>query len=385
MLSEEASCAMRSRRSRAFTLIELLVVIAIIGILAAMLFPVFARARESARKIQCLSNVKNIALAIQMYLTDYDQGFPTEHNQQALSFWDTTPGGGSYDTSAGSCEAAQSEATRGNPFLRVPVILDEYIKNRDVWRCPSARLTHPANFIVPDYGPGGFLAYYANHEGQWGQNIGGPCDGGVFPPGWGGATTDTILQGRNAMGPRGAAAEGMFDQSIAINLMGGDPNSGIANRKLSTVGDPSWFVACGDGGAQVEDMRVSEMVIPDLCVVGCASPYACWQPDWEGCSWSQDCGAHMDIRTDQVVFSRATRHLGGVNLGFMDGHAKWFMSRQILALAPKYACGCWGGGVVGGQLQGVYPGCPTTAGGDGGPAPKGQFAGTGWCGNVALY
>jgi len=58
------------RRRKGFTLIELLVVIAIIGILAAMVFPVFARARESARKAVCLSNVKNIALAIQMYLAD---------------------------------------------------------------------------------------------------------------------------------------------------------------------------------------------------------------------------------------------------------------------------------------------------------------------------
>ena len=55
---------MMRRRYRGFTLIELLVVIAIIGILAAMVFPVFARARESARKAVCLSNVKNIALAI---------------------------------------------------------------------------------------------------------------------------------------------------------------------------------------------------------------------------------------------------------------------------------------------------------------------------------
>ena len=53
------------RRRRGFTLIELLVVIAIIGILAAMLFPVFARARESARKTQCLANVKNIAIGDQ--------------------------------------------------------------------------------------------------------------------------------------------------------------------------------------------------------------------------------------------------------------------------------------------------------------------------------
>jgi len=58
---------------RGFTLIELLVVIAIIAILAAILFPVFARAREKARQTSCLSNVKQIVLAALMYCQDYDE------------------------------------------------------------------------------------------------------------------------------------------------------------------------------------------------------------------------------------------------------------------------------------------------------------------------
>jgi len=59
-----------------FTLIELLVVIAIIAILAAILFPVFARAREKARQTSCLSNVNEIALGVLMYNGDYDERFP---------------------------------------------------------------------------------------------------------------------------------------------------------------------------------------------------------------------------------------------------------------------------------------------------------------------
>lgn len=66
---------MKSKK-RGFTLIELLVVIAIIAILAAILFPVFGRAREQARKIACLSNLKQLSTALSMYLQDWDEYFP---------------------------------------------------------------------------------------------------------------------------------------------------------------------------------------------------------------------------------------------------------------------------------------------------------------------
>jgi prepilin-type N-terminal cleavage/methylation domain-containing protein/prepilin-type processing-associated H-X9-DG protein len=74
--------------AKGFTLIELLVVIAIIAILAAILFPVFAQAREKARQIACLSNTKQLALGVQMYAQDYDECLPVAgYNAQCRGRW----------------------------------------------------------------------------------------------------------------------------------------------------------------------------------------------------------------------------------------------------------------------------------------------------------
>src|SRR5438477_12307910 len=105
---------MRKLQSRkGFTLIELLVVIAIIAILAAILFPVFAQAREQARKATCLSNCKQLGLAMQMYAQDYDDNLPG---------WDN-PGGTKL-------------AAQWGWAIEVP-LLDAYVKSTKVWTCPS--------------------------------------------------------------------------------------------------------------------------------------------------------------------------------------------------------------------------------------------------------
>lgn len=98
-------------RRRGFTLIELLVVIAIIAILAAILFPVFARAREAARQSQCTSNIKQIVLGWGMYTQDYDETvIPYAH-----------------------------DGCSGTLAFRWPVVMQPYLKNVGVLSCPSSR------------------------------------------------------------------------------------------------------------------------------------------------------------------------------------------------------------------------------------------------------
>src|ERR1700742_4223315 len=87
----------QGKQRNAFTLIELLVVIAIIAILAAILFPVFAQAREAARKTSCLSNTKQLGLGIMQYVQDYDETYPMdEWNAANIGVADNDTHSGNY-------------------------------------------------------------------------------------------------------------------------------------------------------------------------------------------------------------------------------------------------------------------------------------------------
>jgi prepilin-type N-terminal cleavage/methylation domain-containing protein/prepilin-type processing-associated H-X9-DG protein len=117
---------------KGFTLIELLVVIAIIAILAAILFPVFARAKAKANQNNCLSNVKEIQLALIMYASDNSQGYP----EQASQVW-----------------------AAGANFW--PTFVAPYIKNTQLWICPSDSVV--GGVIGLNTNEGGTLVYQSSY------------------------------------------------------------------------------------------------------------------------------------------------------------------------------------------------------------------------------
>lgn len=130
-------CAPGARVTSGFTLIELLVVIAIIAILASILFPVFSRARENARRASCQSNLKQITLGFMQYAQDYDERLPSVSDgsggeKQIGWMYYTTFGTG---TTPGTFDPAQGS-------------IYPYIKNTQVFVCPSDSVDQADSYAI---------------------------------------------------------------------------------------------------------------------------------------------------------------------------------------------------------------------------------------------
>jgi prepilin-type processing-associated H-X9-DG protein len=341
-----------AEKRRCLTYGELFLTTAIVAVLASLLLPVFARARDQAREAVCLADIRTVAQALRMYLTEADGRLPpAEYDPEVLAYFSTYPGGAGadqWDPARPGAEPVCHRARRANPYLRWPVVLETYLPDREVWRCPNARLAGGAFFIN---GAADWLAHLQAQEGQWGLHT-DPwvCPAPSWPKGWGGEVSDSLTQRRIALPVTGkgkVASAGMFLQSIGVN------EGSAAGMNVSEVADPAWYVLCADAGATVESFTTGTLAYPDVCHLGCAGP-GDWEAHWGNCPWSRECGAVAAMKTGPELRRPYARHFGGVNIGFLDGHAKWFDSETVIAESPST------GNPNRGRLRGYEPGSATS-------------------------
>jgi prepilin-type N-terminal cleavage/methylation domain-containing protein/prepilin-type processing-associated H-X9-DG protein len=287
------------RGSRGFTLIELLVVIAIIAILAAILFPVFARARESARKTSCLSNGKQMGTAVMMYVQDYDETYP-----QAYYYPNNTNSSGGYSHWSGHCAP--------------------YIKNWQLFVCPSDRNRGlaPTNFQVSTNNAGGGIPTGQTPQYDL-QDIQAPrlsyiCNELVMP------------RKRKSSDPSIVASLASIDVPAEVimiaemtdnaNAIGG---SSVASGTAYKTHRPTNAIMVAAGGVY-DGESINSVGSPDLRAlpVDLAIAELVFA---KNASNPGDTASHHHI-----TYISADRHNDGANYVFTDGHSKFYRIEQTL-------------------------------------------------------
>jgi len=196
---------MRTKQKSGFTLIELLVVIAIIAILAAILFPVFARARENARRSACLSNLKQIGLGLMQYTQDYDEKMPP-----AVAY-------------GGQIQTPPNGYFWSNTYWFWQQIIYPYVKSSEVYFCPSSS-THPR------HADGRAAPFYGNYGANQSTIIGQSLAAFVAP-----ATTYAIMDwGGNAANHWDPNVPGTSHAQYGF-LPGSGPNSPLRSPQRTIV------------------------------------------------------------------------------------------------------------------------------------------------------
>ena len=267
------------RFEKAFTLIELLVVIAIIAILAAILFPVFAQAREAARTISCTSNEKQISLGILQYVQDYDETMP-------ISNYDVSPSDPNFKKADRPWDGLRYEEFGWDKGIY------PYVKNTQVFKCPSASDGDDSGGGLdgPNSWRTGAVQYAANR-----RLVGNAGAGGNPPPkplklaAMSFPAVTILLRDSTASASTGAI---------------GDEKGGWGwddghNRQLNGDG----AVGAQDTGDDSKDIPANSAKMDALCHKGNGNDPVTWQG-----------GAKAPLR----------RHKGGGNYAFADGHVKWY-------------------------------------------------------------
>lgn len=186
------------RHKKAFTLIELLVVIAIISVLAAILFPVFARARENARRASCMSNLKQIGVGITMYTQDYDEHMPS-------AAFSNTDGVREFIYPSG---VPSANATWY-------FVIQPYIKNYQIFNCPSADkdLYYRGSYTTT-------LSYSYNYKAPVPAKLSGMSGGACNASNWN-CGVDMGVDSTGSDGARGANLAAIEDPSGTIAAIDG--------------------------------------------------------------------------------------------------------------------------------------------------------------------
>ena len=281
-------------RSRGFTLIELLVVIAIIAILAAILFPVFATAREKARQTTCSSNLKQLGLGILQYAQDYDECPPSGTSKTySVTGW----AGQIYNY-------VKAKAVYVCPDDQTPGASCSYLYNRNILNTAS----NP-NWL---YGINGFASYPLSKYGS---------------------VTQTVLLGE-VNGSGGYDVSDMNPADKQSDFYGG---SGVAaGYSPDGYGGANNSAACTSGAYDPFSDNNGGYTYDAICgAQGCCSAtftlkYATGYP------------SNSDYA---LVFTGPTGiHSGGANYLLADGHVKWFIGSKVTAGYNNSNTGSCGGG-----------------------------------------
>lgn len=267
----------RSNRAKGgFTLIELLVVIAIIAILAAILFPVFARAREAARQSSCASNTKQCNLAVLQYVQDYDEKFPPSRYELANS----DPTKNKPDIGWGPW------IKRNNGWEK---LVQPYIKNTQIFKCPSASDAPDANNSgADDTARTGACQYFINK-----QLTGDPIDLGWI----------------SGFAPQKLAA----CQFPAVTVLVGEADIGNSG---------------GDMGHEYDGWGWEDGHQHNINGNGTADP---WNESANGRATTCRQGDKLDYSVGSGI-AGARKHNDGGNYSFVDGHVKWYKAEATCVI-----------------------------------------------------
>ncbi len=253
------------QQRKGFTLIELLVVIAIIAILAAILFPVFAQARESARKTSCLSNTKQIVMGALMYVQDYDETLMSPAFRRVGA---TTP-------------TEYSNYFWGRRWMCWPELIIPYVKSLDLYTCPNRRDSP-------------YYTYCINVNSSNDDYPGAPT-----PPGnW----NDGTSTGQTRPGQYSPSLAEL--RSPASTIWFYDANSSIYQSGLTVWADLEALAQQYPDEARSLEIDGSE-TIAQLFMTG---------------------GGAVDRSS---LIREPHRHQQGFNIGWCDGHAKWMKPSAI--------------------------------------------------------